>query len=383
MPEALLLAEIMLHPRVLTSLSAARTLARLIFSDGKPIIVFASSEDTGKPLHPSLLLIRDSLRRRLNSVAASLSMRDGCAANQCPNWTYSGLLGILVGGELLTGIGACLFLRVHFGWAAVISLLASLVALVISTPAHMRSVGKKPLHTCHQIATGSGGRFLEFVLPGPLVLTRLLLVVPVWPMIVVYAEGLSFWPFSMTQRGENSRPPLDNAMWVWPPDWLRVDIPEFGASDNNSPLSFFYWAVLPHLVWTVLSATWLVMLGLTRLVCWYYGYAEDWSAHPWGVYFASQESPFHVWALHVQRILGLGFTIFMTMEFRRLALGLVILSVLLFRALGRTGCVEHEWAFVFAHFAWWIIMLIGHAARRWNVFKPWTVQEDSETTQRC
>lgn len=101
-PEALLLTEIALHPKVFTSYDAMRTLLRLAFSDGKPIVVFASSDESEK-LHPSLVPIRDSLRRRLTSVAASLSMRDGCAGDQKPRWTYAGLIGILVGGELLTG----------------------------------------------------------------------------------------------------------------------------------------------------------------------------------------------------------------------------------------------------------------------------------------
>lgn len=103
MPEAMLLTEILLHPGVLTSSSSMKTLIHLIFSDGKPIVVFASSGEAEKPLHPSLHRIRDSLRRRFTSVAAGLSMQDGCMADQKPRWTYAGVLGVLVGGELLTG----------------------------------------------------------------------------------------------------------------------------------------------------------------------------------------------------------------------------------------------------------------------------------------
>lgn len=99
-PEMLLLTEVVLHPGVLSNMAAVRTLLRMIFSDGKPVVVFAASEDEEKPLHPSLHRIRDSLRRRLASVAASFFMRDGCVAERSPKWTYAGLVGILVGGEV-------------------------------------------------------------------------------------------------------------------------------------------------------------------------------------------------------------------------------------------------------------------------------------------
>lgn len=132
------------------------------------------------------------------------------------------LVGVLVGGELLTAIGACLFLRIEFGWPALISLLASLLALLISVRCHMRRVGEKALHRCHESATGNGGRLFEFLLPGPVTLTRFLLAVPVWPMLLVYSEGASFWPFSMASRGDHSLPPSEESLWANPWDWFRV-----------------------------------------------------------------------------------------------------------------------------------------------------------------
>lgn len=105
-PEMLLLTEIILHPGVLTNMASVRTILRLMFSDGKPLVVFAASEDEEKPLHPSLLRVRDSLRRRLSSVAASFFMHDGCMGERTPKWTYAGLVGILVGGEV-RGFGLC------------------------------------------------------------------------------------------------------------------------------------------------------------------------------------------------------------------------------------------------------------------------------------
>lgn len=130
------------------------------------------------------------------------------------------LVGILVGGELLTAVGACLFLRIEFGWPALISLLASLLALLISVRCHMRRVGEKVLH--HESATGNGGRLFEFLLPGPVVLARYLLAAPVWPMLLVYSEGASFWPFSLADEGDHSLPWSDESLWANPWDWFRV-----------------------------------------------------------------------------------------------------------------------------------------------------------------
>lgn len=86
----LLVSEIVLHPGVLTSPGSMGTLLRLIFSDGKPVVVFASTDEFEKPLSPPLLLIRDSLRRRLSSVAAAFFLRDGCVGDRNPKWTYAG-----------------------------------------------------------------------------------------------------------------------------------------------------------------------------------------------------------------------------------------------------------------------------------------------------
>lgn len=86
----------------------------------------------------------------------------------------------------------------------------------------MRRVGEKALHPSHEAAPGNGGRLLEFLLPGPVTLTRFLLAVPVWPMLLVYSEGASFWPFSMARRGDHSLPWSDEALWANPWDWFRV-----------------------------------------------------------------------------------------------------------------------------------------------------------------
>lgn len=99
--------------------------------------------------------------------------------------------------------------------------------MLISVRSHMRKVGEKTLHQCHEeqwteTNGGNGGRLLEFLLPGPVTLVRFLLAVPVWPMLLVYSESASFWPFTMADKGDHSLPWSEEAMWSNPRDWLRV-----------------------------------------------------------------------------------------------------------------------------------------------------------------
>lgn len=89
-PEMLLLSEILLHPTVLTSAGSMGTLLRLIFSDGKPVVVFAATDNFEKPLAPPMLLLHDSLRRRMSCIATGLFLRDGCFGDRNPKWTYAG-----------------------------------------------------------------------------------------------------------------------------------------------------------------------------------------------------------------------------------------------------------------------------------------------------
>lgn len=165
-------------------------------------------------------------------------------------------------------------MRIEFGWPAVASLAASVLALLISTRCHLRSVGDKELHLCHESVTGDGGRLFEFLLPGPVSFARFLLLVPVWPMFLVYSEGASFWPFSTANEGDHSRPASEEARWVSPNDWLGVDVPALGVSDNDSPLDYLYWAIVPHLLWTMASAVYVGFMGTGRLFCWYFGHTE-------------------------------------------------------------------------------------------------------------
>lgn len=88
------------------------------------------------------------------------------------------------------------------------------------------------------------------------------------------------------------------------------------------------------------------------------------------MYFSSQESPFHVWSGRLQSALGLGFTVWVAKELKRLLVCTALLMALSIEGYRRGACLEHEWAFVFSVGAWWGIMLVGHMARRKNIFKP-------------
>ena len=64
-PEALLLTEIVMHPKIMLTENRGGSLKkvlRLFISDGKPIIVFASEPDVSD--NELLLTVQKSLRRR-------------------------------------------------------------------------------------------------------------------------------------------------------------------------------------------------------------------------------------------------------------------------------------------------------------------------------
>lgn len=53
----------------------------------------------------------------------------------------------------------------------------------------------------------------------------------------------------------------------------------------------------------------------------------------------------------------------------------IVLTGLVYEGYDRGACLGQEWAFVFGYAAWWGILLIAHAARRKNLFKPIMVIE--------
>lgn len=51
-------------------------------------------------------------------------------------------------------------------------------------------------------------------------------------------------------------------------------MPSLSQSDNDSPLSYVYWAIVPHLLWALVATVYVGILGVGNLVCWYFGHAE-------------------------------------------------------------------------------------------------------------
>lgn len=77
------------------------------------------------------------------------------------SWTYAAVLVMLAGGQILTAIGACLFIHIDQGWPATFSLVASIFALVVSTSRNMTLVAETPLHPCpHERDDPDGGRYV-------------------------------------------------------------------------------------------------------------------------------------------------------------------------------------------------------------------------------
>lgn len=382
MPEALLITEIALNWRVLCTRRDAWFVFRLFLSDGKPVIRFAASDPSDHPRPPPFSSpvqdMQNSLRRRLASIAAGLHVRKSwhCCTEYLeePKWTYAGLLGLLLGGELLTAVGAALFLHIKFSRAALASLLASIFALLASTRSNMRPIGEKRLHACLlRLDVIDHGRFFEFLIPGPLTLLRYLLLVPIWPMALVYAEGASsVWPFSML--GDGWIPSMSaavDATWVWPLDWLRVSNPVTGRTYSRiaENMDGLAWVITLHLLWTAVAMAWTIVVGTFHLVRWYFGHDFNGGESRWGSHFANQNSSFHSVSRRLQGALGLGFTMAVVREGRCLFLFFVGSLVILLLAIRDGTCQEQEVVFAFAVSAWWWVMLFAHAARHRNFFQ--------------
>lgn len=56
-------------------------------------------------------------------------------------------------------------------------------------------------------------------------------------------------------------------------------MPSLGVSDNGSPLSYLYWAIVPHLLFALVAAVVMGIVGITKLVCWYFGHVEVCGRH--------------------------------------------------------------------------------------------------------
>lgn len=265
-PGALLATELVKNPCVFREAGAARKLLGLLCSDGKPIVAFAAAAD--EPVGEKLGSVRAAIRRRLwfmtrplhrqgkKLCGSSLHHRvDDATSEQIfihpwgdYVWKYAGVMGLLLGGQIVAAVGAAVFLFVDFSWLALLSLLSSTWAGVASTPRNARAASREstPTLTFHNVRGGRGTgavnlsdkhRFLagwEIAMPGPLALLRLFLALPAWPI------GLAL--LGLAGDGEPPSEPL----WVLPSSWLSVS-----EMDIRRPLD---WVLVQHAGSTLFAA---------------------------------------------------------------------------------------------------------------------------------
>lgn len=236
-PEVMLLTEVILHPGVLYDRSAARKVASLLCSDGKPIVAFAASTNEVGILE----VVRTSLRGRLFRLGRfHFSIyNDNVGDDGLKTTRYSSFLGCLAAGELLTAAGGAILLVIDFGWLALACVVSSLFAFLASTRRTMIAVGRREL-----VFEEAHFDLLASVVPGPVSFLKFILCVPVWPMSLVMLDIF---------RNE----PSGDHYWVSPLSWLGVTGP--------SVERMLDWVVSPYLVMTWVVA-FLESVALTMIL---------------------------------------------------------------------------------------------------------------------
>ncbi|CAM9902738.1 unnamed protein product, partial [Pylaiella littoralis] len=121
-------------------------------------------------------------------------------------------------GEVLTALGGVLLLCIDFGWPALVSVLSSIFAFLVSTRRNMRVVGigalgAPDLEHLADIESFEHISSAELYVPGPIAFLKLVSGVPVWPLSLV-AWGVY-----------KDRDMSNDFVWVWPPSWLRASDP--------------------------------------------------------------------------------------------------------------------------------------------------------------
>lgn len=220
-------------------------------------------------------------------------------------------------------------------------------------------------------------------------------------MIIVYVEALPFWPFQKSVM--SYLPKIFSAvpLWVWPLDWLRVRAPSFSPGsvikpttllENGRFQSTVICLIAPHLLWTlasiVASTLSVLILAPLKSLAYYFNYFE--TAGPrtvrsWGFYFTLQDEltlrdraaagdyTFHCWSNMLLDGLGLGLTRFITTVFWTPVLsGMLVMTATMYMTFEAGNypetCMAQELTFLYAHVSWWLIVCVGHHARRRNMF---------------
>lgn len=385
-PEVMLLTEMILHPGIIFyDRSAARKVASLLCSDGKPIIAFAASTDEVGVLE----VVRTSLRGRLFRLGRfHLSVyNDGSDGLQTT--TYSSFLGCLVAGEILTAAGGAILLVIDFGWLALACVVSSVFAFLVSTRSTMIAVGKENLTEEAKVD------LLASVVPGPVSFLKFIMCVPVWPMSLV------FWGVFHTE-------PSSDHFWVSPLPWLGVSGPSVERMLDwiLSPYFLVTWGVacveyfgltltlavgigalllsvgvlLCLVVWGIANGVAFCSMALWR---WYFAIVENKDESNVGesniskalrqyceavnhscTYIRAEarkiNGPTWFWLCESGCGNGLSWLMYL-LDTRFACLSIFLGAALLFVAVSMEGfdeyCAEQEWAFASAHVSWYLVVL--------------------------
>lgn len=375
-PEALMMTELILHPRIWVDCSALRKVLKLMFSDGKPIITFAASQDEVAPV---LDTVRTSLRKRCQLYHACRFEKFDDPSP--PDHTmFSGIQGSLAAGEILTGVGGGLFLLIEFSWPALISVVWSAFSFLVSTRENMIAVQRFNGDFARFFDEGDSSSYFAIAMPGPGTFLKFVLAVPFWPIT------LSLW-------GIFQESPWEDHVWVWPPCWFGVS--GFSATRLLDwflfPHYIFNWILAPFVVFaiaaqvgdfilTLLVLPFAVVLEIVlvgALWRWYFGtrdgqnHCMQWShdvlARAGRIVFRSRRKHRIITLLE---LLGSALSTLMAGigSVADVALVFLVQVGVLVAALFFRGCAEQEWALASVHLGWTLVVLCAKACSRSNPF---------------
>lgn len=375
-PEALMITELILHPRIWVNGSALKKVVKLMVSDGKPIITFAASQDDVEPV---LDAVRSSLRKRCQLYHACRFERFD-APSPPDHKMFSGIQGSLAAGEILTGVGGGLFLLIEFSWPALVSVVWSAFSFLVSTRENMIAVQRFDGAFPRFFDLGEPSSYFAIAMPGPGTFLKYILAVPFWPIT------LSLW-------GIYQESPWVDFIWVWPPCWFSVS--GFSASRLLDwflfPHYIFNWILAPfvllaiaaqvlELVITLLFLPFAVVLEIVlvgALWRWYFGtrsgqnHCMQWShdilARAGGIVFRSRRKN------RINTLLELFGSALSTLmagvgSVADVALVFAVQVGVLVAAVFFRGCAEQEWALASAHLGWSLVVLCAKSCCHSNPF---------------
>jgi len=376
-PEFLLITDVIMHPRIFCDRAAAWKVAKLLCSDGKPIITFAASKDE---VPEALGVVRNSIRKRLCMFCECRVSEDiKSVDSETRSNGYTAFLGCLAAGEVLTTVGGALLLWIDFGWPALVSVISSILAFLFSTRYNMMEVGRGAAEARHDIYR----RFFENLtpadfIPGPISFLKLVVV------------GVPVWPLSLVVWGVYNRDTSSNDfLWVWPTSWLGVSQP--------SVKRVLDWILFPHYIMTWIGGlvAGLLVLALGFSLLFLMGKAV---VAMWDMYWSEEEGFFDRFrmpsssmrntmeVLHplLEFALGSGMSFILWFDWPHgvvASIGIVEV-ILLAVAVGVGDCAEQEWTFAAIQISWVLVLWFFSYWLDYNPYKPRPKALDTPSSRR-